>query len=767
MCLRDAYGFVGKKGIVTKTTLRLGAFLATYRIPVEKFFKWLYACGLAYAARTPVDEIPHFPTLNLLARSKKIGPQAWEDILVLFPGKLRRFLRSFFRRCNQDMSKSASKKLRALSRGQTFLMFKKGSPEMSESMIQATKDTHKELLHENRGPGWEKFGNSSMEAAYRHSIKESVKLLVKSIFRKGSARVLYSNKQKLPTPSFRASYETSRSHGGASRLIGEKLSSRSRLDSLPFGRTLERMDYHPRVGVVETHKNPVKTSEFYDSVYKELRESHYDVTPVFLQEPLKIRTITKGPTIPYWYLKPIQKFLWRNVSRYPLFTLTGTPINAQYLNEQVWSKKESLPNSDEYFLVSADYSSATDNMKMWMSLLVWNEIAEHIGLGPLERRVGAKSLVGHTIHYGPEEVLKQWNGQLMGSPLSFPVLCIANAAVCTAAYWSPLEWGEPEVRVGPRGLPLAINGDDAGMAMTASQYATWKVYASFIGMEPSIGKCYTSDDWIEMNSELYFRRHGSFEKVPFLNLSLANPHTSRGHELRAISSFGPCCRSFVKDFKGARRQRALTLWIKRMFPTLRERVTPGTAWGLPEWLGGLGLPMLESEVAERTSKLSLQLASYLFQKVREGEVLRTLPGMSAALPKFLLRALRRAQRLLRSEPILEAPGEEWDEAAELRLFTPLIWDELQRTGDFRDSVYSNEGIGVAERAYRKRVRHLLFKARGTPLEPLRVLLTFKGVRTEPFGGVSDFFSKFDNAPRGLYTELSARFVKEQISVQKN
>jgi hypothetical protein len=755
---------VGKKGLVTETTNRLGAFLATYRIPVEKFFKWLYACGLAYAASTPIDEIPHFPPLHILSETKRIGPQEWMNILVLFPGKLRRFLRSFFRRCNLDMKKAGAKKMRALSRGQTFLMFKKGSPAMSESMIQATKDSHKHLLHENQGPGWEKFGSSSREAAIQHSIKEAVRLLVKSIFRKGSAKVLYRCDQKAPTPSFRASFETSRAHGGASRLIGEKLSSRSRLDSPAFGETLVRMDYHPRVGTVEQHLDPRENAEFFDKIYAEIKGSSYDVTPVFLQEPLKIRTITKGPTAPYWYMKPIQEFLWRNVSRYPLFTLTGTPINGEYLDKQIWEKKNLLPNSDEYFLVSADYSSATDNMKMWMSLLVWNEICDHTGLGPLERRVGAKSLVGHTIHYGPskEEVLKQWNGQLMGSPLSFPVLCIANAAVCTASYWSPLEWGEPEVRAGPRRLPLAINGDDAGMAMTASQYETWKVYASFIGMEPSIGKCYTSDNWIEMNSELYFRRHESFEKVPFLNLSLASPHTSRGHELRALSSFGPCCRSFVKDFTGARRQRALTLWIKRMFPTLRERVPPGCAWGLPEWLGGLGLPMLESEVAARSSKLSLQLASYLFSKVREGEVLRTLPGMSAALPKFLLRALRKAQRLLRSEPILEAPVEEWDEAQQLRLFTPLIWDELRKTRDFRDSVYSNDGIGLAEKAYRKRIRHLLFKAKETPLEPLRVLLTFKGVRTEPFGGISDFFSKFDNAPRGLYTELSARYVQDQL-----
>jgi hypothetical protein len=770
----------------------LASFLYRYHIQVEKFFKWFYGCGMAYAANKPMDQVVPFPTIKSDIHGEvELGSLTIDTVMCFFTGSLRRFLRSFFRRCHLDLNRGGTKRRKVYSKGQSFLMFKKGSPEMSADAIASTVDKHKSCLG-NRGIGFEGLIKKAFmeDQADIAMLKLTAEKIIRETFRKNSAgKILYSGKSPLSMPSFRASFAASRCKGGSAASV-KKL-----VEPLDDGSNLVSMDYHPRLGVVEKRSNPEAEQKMFDSIYEQLKTSNYDVAPVFLQEPLKIRTITKGPPIPYWYLKPIQKFLWRNVSRNAQFGLIKEPISAEYLNDQLLSKVRNNPLGSQF--VSGDYSSATDNLSQWLCLHIWNYVCEWTGIECVERRAGAKSLVGHKIHY-EDEVVQQWNGQLMGSPLSFPILCLANATVVAAAFWEPyvpytpickdkvtaafwtrevrqqnqkpFKWADliehSDMRCRLKNLPFLINGDDCVMWMSDIQYASWMRYAELIGMSPSIGKCYRDEHFLEMNSENYSLVQGKFVRTPFVNLSLASPISNRGGEIRELSSFSSLCRSFIRGYTGKKKQRMITIWIELMLPTLKKVVPDGMNWGLPQWLGGLGLPLQESRIAETISARELKLASYLFQKHRSGVHLKVLPGKTQSLPKYLVNALRECSRLTVTVPVEEevSQGNHWAKAQYNEdIFGPIIWRHM-RSGS--NKMFVTKEASVSQAIFLKRFKFLLNKSsrcRETALMSLHELLKYKGVRTEPVGGVASILKRMSDQPTGLYSEISHRHLSEMMT----
>jgi hypothetical protein len=755
--MRDSFQFELPHDPAKRQVQLLGNFLFTYHLGVEKFFKWFYGCGLAYCMDLHKDQVVPFPKLKRDGVTVELGSLECKEVLCLFTGKLRRVMRSFWRRCHNDLRRSGNKRRSTLSRGQTFLMFKKGSPEMSEEFIQQTKESHKACIGKRgRYEGAIKsFPHEQKDMVA--TVKKVAESIIRKLFRKGSGKVLYRSSQKLPMPSFRAAHGISRSKGGSSRAV------KSLVESLNEGEMeLVSMDYHPRMGVVSKYKSKTGEKKFFDRVYNALRASDFDTTPVFLQEPLKIRTITKGPPIPYWYMKPMQKFLWRNVSRKVNFRLSGEPVTEQFLNEIFLPRIENNTVSGCQF-VSGDYSSATDNMAQWISLHMWNYICEWCGIGPVERRVGAKSLVGHKVHY-EEGTMQQWNGQLMGSPLSFPLLCIANAATIVAAYWNPLvehdgNWADyeeaAELRCRLFDLPFLVNGDDCVMSMDTVQYDSWQKYAKLIGMSPSIGKCYVSPDFLEINSENFALVEGAFKRTPFINLSLASDRTARGNELRPLKSFSAVARSFIKGFGQQKRQKLLSLWIRRMMPALKSHVPSGMSWGIPQWLGGLGLPLQESKF--NLSETEQRFASYLYAQHKKGNYLSVLPGKDETQPDYLLKSLRQASDLMIRVPVVEETSkvEGWREPKELDIFGPLIWKGMLTEPGL---IIRSQDISLSEKLFLKRFRHLWLKSQlCEDILSKHELLQYKGVRSSPAGGVAEFLERNSAVPKGLYTEISQRF----------
>jgi len=220
-------------------------------------------------------------------------------------------------------------------------------------------------------------------------------------------------------------------------------------------------------------------------------------TPVPILEPLKVRIITKGQAAEYYRCIELQKLMHGALRKHPVFQCIGHPIEDDDWANTFCSQDEL--KEDEFF-VSGDYKAATDNLRSDLSEYTWKCICRNVRLGWDKKTylswtkyedLGLKALTGHILHYGSEEIPQSW-GQLMGSPMSFPILCIVNAAATLVAL---------EKEYGPD-IQIRVNGDDIAFIANPAQYERWKEVTHFCGLDFSIGKNYTSRQFVIMNSEL-------------------------------------------------------------------------------------------------------------------------------------------------------------------------------------------------------------------------------------------------------------------------
>ena len=88
----------------------------------------------------------------------------------------------------------------------------------------------------------------------------------------------------------------------------------------------------------------------------------------------------------------------------------------------------------------------------------------------------------------------------MGSPVSFPVLCLINIAATLVSY--AIRLGVDEVDLST--IPICVNGDDVLFwAVDREHYEIWKQVTAKCGLKFSLGKNYTSRRYAVINSELY------------------------------------------------------------------------------------------------------------------------------------------------------------------------------------------------------------------------------------------------------------------------
>nr|UJQ92747.1 MAG: putative RNA-dependent RNA polymerase [Narnaviridae sp.] len=246
-------------------------------------------------------------------------------------------------------------------------------------------------------------------------------------------------------------------------------------------------------------------------------------------EPLKCRLITKGSALPYWACQPMQAAMWERMQDCPAFKLTGCPLDGSMLEGLLQQERTLGLSFDKW--VSGDYSAATDGLSQHVNRLCLEEALLGANADPAMREVCRYVLGNHVIRYPKEFVLmakkagadlgqfKQSNGQLMGCPLSFPILCAINLA----AYWCALE--EYTGRTfEANALPVLVNGDDICFRANDEFYSIWKKWVAKVGFTLSPGKNYISPDFVTVNSEgWHFRRTvrgHTLTKIGFLNTGL-------------------------------------------------------------------------------------------------------------------------------------------------------------------------------------------------------------------------------------------------------
>lgn len=431
---------------------------------------------------------------------------------------------------------------------------------------------------------------------------------------------------RILTPSFSANYIRSRKNFGT---FGELLEREF------FGRLLPTRNLRlRRVQTEEEHiglgVNPSLVLDGLEAVRDQFQHTFYQAGCVALDEPpiaeavplaeaLKVRVITKGPPMTQYVLAPIQKFMWRILKSHPCFDLIGGPVD----EDKVQTRMGPLPAGKAW--LSGDYSDATNQLHPDLSAAAWNTMCNVCGIPETARALGLRVLTDHWLidpdlkrdKRNPDRLLPQQWGQLMGSIISFPVLCLVNAAVCRLA----MEFDEEE-DLSLRGIPLMVNGDDCLFPIGKIGRAAWTQIGTMAGLSPSPGKVYYSPSFCNINSTTfrYFHdrwdpsvsdsyltgvstRQKAFERVkcvrfglvlgmkrseaeveqnePLLNM-LGNGtewDSSIGARHRALMSECPewCKVAVHKRFLKANRE-VLDAATKHLMP-----------WYVPECYGGLGL----------------------------------------------------------------------------------------------------------------------------------------------------------------------------------
>jgi hypothetical protein len=246
-----------------------------------------------------------------------------------------------------------------------------------------------------------------------------------------------------------------------------------------------------------------------------------------IPEPLKCRIITK-PMAQTYALKPLQLSMFDSLKRWKCFEPCWNP---DYDLEQLGRFKP-----DNLFL-SGDYTAATDELDIRVSMCVIESLSQAFrasGQNILADYIdweGGRHIIEYPDHTGLSSVQQQ-NGQLMGSLLSFPVLCILNAFTICKATNRTLET-----------VPALIHGDDLAAYVSPEEISSWKTVAQSIGLNLSVGKNYVSKRFLSIDSQL-FVLSGVYSNTISRSTEVVNPgeKISKNHNLTDRDSCLGSCR---------------------------------------------------------------------------------------------------------------------------------------------------------------------------------------------------------------------------------
>jgi len=277
---------------------------------------------------------------------------------------------------------------------------------------------------------------------------------------------------------------------------------------------LLKMSFHPRSGVSE--RRGFATMLLSDMVDEcPIGDAKAMVYPIC--EPLKVRNITKGKSLPYAISKGFQIDLHTHMRKMFQFDLIGRPLDITDIEDLV-------SRSPDGIFASGDFSAATDNVKIELTKLFLELCLAYLrfqcpSVDPRYVGILQDVLYEHEIHYpkvlvdeDPLPPVMQQNGQLMGSVLSFPVLCAINLAI----YWIAVE---PDVKK-LKDLNVKINGDDILFRTTQEKYNRWLEFVPKAGLTPSPGKNFFHSKYCTVNSEMFSVHNNKVKSIPFYNVGM-------------------------------------------------------------------------------------------------------------------------------------------------------------------------------------------------------------------------------------------------------
>jgi len=172
----------------------------------------------------------------------------------------------------------------------------------------------------------------------------------------------------------------------------------------------------------------------------------------------------------------------------------------------------------------------------------------------------------------------------MGSVISFPFLCLLNAAVCRMAL--ELDMGSFGHKL--RKLPFLVNGDDCILMGSINLMKLWETIIQCVGLSSSIGKTYFSKRIIVMNSMLFidYEKNGSWEKIPHVNMGLMHLQNKSGPCAELDSQLSGVHEKLLEFSGPLLRRRVHDEFVRTHYERIALANVPPF---MPLWAGGLGL----------------------------------------------------------------------------------------------------------------------------------------------------------------------------------
>ncbi len=684
--------------------------------PLEKVIKWFYSVALSVVVG---ESIPPCPLPSISREIDCLNPMGRTKIpRILFPGRIGKYIAQQWHHAHLKwLDGTMKQRQQALRVGQTFLIMKKGTPVVSPGLKAEGKKKHRQALG-NREKGLHsrlRLAVVQEDVCFDDLVLSEITRTVEELF---SRKKFQSRQGMAPFPSTSGHFHSNTLEGGAAgKILSDWQSAKfeggnSRRSSTVRAELEEgTFSFTHWVGQNETFRHKILAGLDVEQA------EGYPVLPVQILESLKVRTVTCGPEYSYWLMVELQKFMWEILKKHKVFQLIGTPISAEILQDIIDLGTGSF--------LSGDFAAATDNLRKVFSDFTWTEICRVCEIPDWIRDLGLSCLTGHTIYekrLKPGQVVDksaQETGQLMGSPLSFPILCVINAVIARMSF-SPRASRKKLHR-----LPIRINGDDCGMRYTEEEKKSWEENSAKVGLEPSVGKCYFNRDFIQLNSELFILKEGSFERIPFFNFGLCRPLSSKGGERRDYTSLGSLCRDFVfgaypdgflpKEELWQKRREAIIFFIraqKETFDAIPDGLKHRVAWYLPKSYGGLGLPEKKSYIGSKLTRDQRLFACFLHERMmgkegNGGEPQNPFGRWTQGIHPWLNVALQETQKFESRtvvfedvfQPLDEFSSTNWADLAEeedfwslskrLSVFTPVLWEVANRIS-FSSAVQAEE-----------------------------------------------------------------------------
>jgi hypothetical protein len=365
-----------------------------------------------------------------------------------------------------------------------------------------------------------------------------------------------------------------------------------------------------------------------------------------VKEPFKLRSITTCPPNDAYLAKYLNRIIHSQVRKHPAFSFADHDVNLQDLEDFEFQNDE--------FAVSADYESATDNLKTRYTAWTWLCVCERLGFADWVFGWGLRTLTRNQWEMPNRKIIYQDETiQPMGNGLSFPLLCMINFSivrhscevdraevirdrlettnrVCRKALpvrdIVDLSWVLSQKEVNAR-CQIKINGDDALFKLSRlSSYEYFKKISSSVGLIPSIGKNFISRDFGMINSKLLVIKRDCFVEghfsyiAPYVNVGLmkgtgrvlSDTRIEESTHDAFYGSVGESSAALVKGFSLDDGDRLLTQFVRwnmdKLGKTWRD-------WYLPRSLGGLELVNLGLRSIPKLSKAAAVVAQYAFQEL--------------------------------------------------------------------------------------------------------------------------------------------------------